>query len=252
MCKRRTPKQQPVSSPLITGQSPHVRSPSDMTMALTGSMTYKTLSSSPAHPVERSGSVLTHNTNAHSLLYFSSPVTIIPRTTLPTARQTSPNPSNLEDIIVPFHIPPGGPINPPLGDRKNPIGSFPVYGAPTAPRISLQSRTDPSTGSSRRARFNPPAYRATNDSPSPPPRTQRGLLRQGSTDTHHTYASGTHNNGGHTNGSNISGMSSSDVRIPETSAAASGRVVDGPSREAQHRPTMDNDSVSSVDPRDVV
>ena len=250
ICRRRTPTQQLDSPPLTTGQSAHVRSPSDMTMASTGSMGYKTLSSSPTHPVERSGTVRTHNTNAHSLLYFSSPVTTIPHTTLPTPRQTSPNPSNLEDIIVPFHIPPGGPINPPLGDRKNPIGSFPVYDAPTASRMSLQSRTDPSTGSSRRARFNPTAFRATNDSPSPPPRTQRGLLRQGSTDTHHTYASGTQN-GGNTNDSSISGIISSNVRIPETSAAAGGRIVAGPSRDAKRRSTMDNDNVSSVDPRDM-
>ena len=249
MCRRRTSKQQPASAPLTMGQSAHFRSPSDMTMASTGSLGYTTLSSSPAHPVERSGTVRTHNTSAQSLAYFSSPVTTIPRTTLPTPRQTSPNPSNPEDIIVPFHIPPGGPINPPLGDRKNPNGSYPVYDAPTAPPISIQSRTEPSTGSSRRARVNPPAYSAT-DSPSPPPRGQRSLLRQGSTDTHHTYASGTHN-GGHTNDSSISGMTSSDIRIPETPIAASGRVVGGPSREAKRRPTMDNDNVSSVDPRDI-
>lgn len=251
MCRRRTPKQQPVSAPLIMGQSAHLRSPSDMTMASTGSMGYTTLSSSPAHAVERSGTVRTHNTSAHSLAYFSSPVTTIPRTTLPTTRQTSPNPSNPEDIIVPFHIPPGGLINPPLGDRKNPNGSYPVYDAPTAPPISIQSRTEPSIGSSRRARVNPPAYSATTDSPSPPPRAQRGLLRQGSTETHHTYASGTQNNVGHTNDGSISGITSSDVRIPETSAAASGRVVGGPSRDAKRRPTMDNDNASSVDPRDI-
>ncbi|EDR00709.1 uncharacterized protein LACBIDRAFT_313149 [Laccaria bicolor S238N-H82] len=246
--RRRTPKQQPVSPPLTMGQSAHFRSPSDMTMASTGSLGYTTLSSSPAHPVERSGTVRTHNTSAHSLSYFSSPVSTVPHTTLPTPRQTSPNPSNPEDIIVPFHIPPGGLTNPTLGDRKNPNGSYPVYDAPTAPPISIQSRTEPSIGSSRRARVNPPAYSAT-DSPSPPPRAQRGLLRQGSTDTHLTYASGTQNNGGYTG--NDSSMTSSDIRIPETPVAASGRVVGGPSRDAKRRPTMDNDNVSSVDPRDI-
>jgi hypothetical protein len=251
MCRRRTPKQQPVSPPLIMGQSAHFRSPSDMTMASTGSMGYTTLSSSPAHPVERSGTVRTHNTSANSLPYFSSPVTTIPRTTLPTARQAPLNPPNPEDIIIPFHIPPGGLINPPLGDRKNPRGSYPVYDAPTAPPISIQSRTEPSTGSSRRARVNPPAYSAT-DSPSPPPRVQRGQLRQGSTDTHDTYTSGTRNNDGHANDSSISGITSSDVRIPETSpSASSGRIVGGPSRDVKRRPTMDNDNVSSVDPRDI-
>ena len=249
MRRRRTPKQQPVSPPSTMDPSAHFLSPSDMTMLWTGSLGYTTLSSSPAQPVERSGSVRTHNTNAHSLPNFSSPVTTIPRTTQPTARPT--NPSNLEDIIVPFHIPPGRPINPPLGDRKNPNGSFPVHDAPTAPPGSLQSRTEPSAGSSRRARVNPPAYSASKDPLSPPPRAQRGLLRHGSTDTHHTDASGTQNNGGHTNDSSLS-ITSSDVWIPETSAAAGGRIVTGTSTgDAKRRPTMDNDNVSHTDSRDI-
>ena len=250
MYKRRTPKQQPVSTPLTIGQSAHLRSPSNTTMASTGSIGYTTLLSSPAHPVERSGSVRTHNTSANSLPYFNSLVTTIPRTTLSTAQQTSPPiSSNPEDIIVPFHVSPGGPINPPLGERKNPKGSYPVYDAPTAPPISIESRTEPSTGSSRRARINPPAY-STTDSPSPPPGAQRGRLRQGSTDTHDTNTSGTQNNG-RGNDSSISGNTSSDVRKPETSAAASGRIVGGPSRDAKRRSTMDDENVSSVDPRDI-
>ncbi|EDR00707.1 uncharacterized protein LACBIDRAFT_313146 [Laccaria bicolor S238N-H82] len=154
MCRRRAPKQQPVFPPSTIGQSAHFRSPSDMTMASTGSLGYTTLSSSLAHPVERSGTVRTHNTSAHPLSYFGSPVTAVPRTTLP-AHDKRHQTLQIRKILLShstFHLEAGALTNPPLGDRKKPNGSYPVYDAPTAPPISIQSRTEPSIGSSRRAR----------------------------------------------------------------------------------------------------
>ena len=124
------------------------------------SLGYTTLSSSPMVDTNAptSPTILTHHPSIRSLPYMSSIAgSIAPYGTAHLlGRQTSPGPlpSNQEDIIAPYTLPPIS-NNP---DRKQADGAYPMHNTPsTPPNIMRAESVQPSTPT-RRARYNPPTY----------------------------------------------------------------------------------------------
>lgn len=173
----------------------HMRSISDVTTTSNGkSVGYTTLTSSPMVTTNppTSPTILTHSSSIHSIPFMSSIAgSIAPYGTASASpapgRQTPivPLPSNREDVIVPFTLPPTS-SDP---DRKQASGAPVTYDPPNAPppnvlRMDIMRPVTPT----QRARYNPPPYEASSADGSSSGRPQhRG--KQASTDTDYSLTS---------------------------------------------------------------
>lgn len=184
----------------------HMRSISDVTTGSNvKSVSYATLTTSPMATTNppTSPTILTHSSSIRSIPFMSSMAgSTVPYGTAsapPPGRHTPtvPPPSNREDFIVPFTLPPTS-SNP---DRKQANGA-PVYDPPNAPppnalRMDIMRPVTPS----QRARFNPPPYEASSADGSSSGRPHhRG--KQASTDTDYSLTSSRGNGGA----ANITGV----------------------------------------------
>jgi len=170
------------SEAALSTKPDHMRSISDVTTVSNAkSVGYTTLSSTPMGTTNppTSPTILTHASSVRSLPFMSSIAgSVAPYGT--ASPPPVPLPSNREDVVVPFTLPPTS-SNP---DRKQANGA-PVYDPPSAPppnalRMDIMRPLTPT----QRARYNPPPYEASsasaNESSSGRPQ-HRG--KQASTDT---------------------------------------------------------------------
>ncbi|KAF8168500.1 hypothetical protein B0H34DRAFT_670655 [Crassisporium funariophilum] len=267
---RRQPKPSqslPMSS--VMSQNGHMRSTSDVTTKSHGmSMGYTTLSSTPmvTNP-PTSPTIRTHNSSVRSLPFFSSVVASTApygSPSPPPGRQMAaspPLPTNREDIIVPYTVPPVG-HNP---DSKQANGAYPVYDSPSAPHPNaMRMEVSPQTPTQGRTRYNPPAYteQGTSGSATPPsgsaPR-RPPHTKKGSADTMHSMTSS--RSGGTRHGANASisamgnvvnqmGVGNSTTASPyggeNAMPSGHGRQVSS-SRDEKRQPTDTEDSFSARD-----